>query len=942
MIRRARNILTDGTVYGLLLTAAVLSLQRAGVLENLERWCYDQRVRACQFFTPPPTDRLVHLDIDDAVLDSLGAWPWPRATLAELMDEIASTRPRAIAMDILFHDPQEVKYEPRGDGTYRAIDNDAEFAASVKRAGCVVIGMSLPVVPNSAADQSLYERIRAALYSDLERNEKEVVALLVKNGVSERAAEDATSKDFHQARRDAMYARIHDLLRQRPLSIAELKPLLLPGSIGKARSVAFHVLESEYPRAAADLALVRFSRPLPPGLPPLLQIDDELAPIPALARAAASAAFFDYPPEAGGVVRRVPLFIQHGGRVYPHISVALAAMMLNAKLSDFEFSEDAVSIPRADGSRTTLPVYTIHSETLHRNVPMMFDIPYFGSGNWQTMYEKVGGTHLSLNTVWDVCLTRRRIVENSRQADDALRGIYELYDESKLKKFIKQPIPPGDSVTRQALLGQALDEYKDFIKLAEETNPADLKDDADRKTNAQFVAAGRAVRQVLEQYPLLQHQLESQRTVLQQRLADRAVLIGWVATSSVADQVPTSLHAKCPGVVIHGTIFNAIMTGHFWRRAPVWVDGVVIALAGLIATFLASRLSPSRAFVYAILLAGGYAAFNGMVLFDHNSRIVSLAGPLIAIIIVWAGCTLARLLIESWERARITRRFSSYVDPSLVSYVAEHPEEARLEGQVRELTVVFTDLAGFTQLTEQIGEKTVGLLNEFMGMAVPIIRSHKGLVNKFLGDGIMFFFGAPLEVPDHAARAIASVLDLQSGMARLNETFVARGLPTLKVRAGISTGHMVVGDAGYEDASDYTVLGDCVNLGARLESANKLIGSACLITDRTVEMSGDRFLVRPIGKICVVGRQAGTMTYEAIARADAATPEQLKLAALTREVVDCYLAGGVDECLAAIERMEQALGQSRLTALYREQCALSRELLAKGQVFDCQIVLSEK
>lgn len=943
MIRGARNILNNGTVYGLLLTAMVLSMEHAGALENLEHWCYDQRIRYFQFFNPPPTDRLVHLDIDDAVMDSVGQWPWPRAKLAEMIDEIGAARPRAIAMDIIFTDPATVRWEPQGDGHFKGIDDDQEFAAALRRAGCVLLGTSLPFVPSQPPNR-LHEAVRAALVENLELGPAEVAAVLRKEGNGDRGLDDQVAQEFLPARREAVYLCVHRQLEHQPYTVAQLRKILLKNSDDNQRNAVGHVLDDAYRQAMADLALVRFSRSVPPNVPPLLQAEEEHAPVPALTEAAASAAFVDYPPESSGTVRRVPLFLEHNGRMYPHISIAMAAMEIGTKLDEFRFTADSVIIPRhfGDGDDVVVPVYTIQSETLHRAVPTMFDIPFFGTSHWETMYDKVGGAHMSLIAVWDICQTRHRLLENSRQADEALRAGYELSDKARLAAFNQHPPAADDIETREKLIRSLMNDYGPFFDAAEKTRPEDLPDEAARHDNAVLAATGKALRLALEQYPRLKRQLETQRAQLASRLRDRAVLIGWTATASLSDKVPTPLHSDCPGVVIHGVIYNAMMTGHFWRRAPEWVNALVTIGAGLIATLFASRLMPSRAFVYAILLGGGYAVFNGLVLFDRGGHIVSLAGPLVAIAVVWAGCTLVRLLVESMERARITRRFSSYVDPSLVTYVAAHPEEVRLEGQVRELTVVFTDLEGFTKLTEQLGEKTVALLNEFMGMAVPIIRSHKGLVNKFLGDGIMFFFGAPLELPDHAARAIATVLDLQSAMVRLNETFVARGLPKLKLRAGISTGNMVVGDAGSEDASDYTVLGDCVNLGARLESANKLIGSACLVTHRTIELAGDSFLVRPIGTLCVVGRQAGTVTHEPLARLHDATAAQQQLARLTRDVVECYTAGKLDECVQTIERMESELGPSRFTALYREQCEASRTRLMPGETFDCQIVLSEK
>lgn len=947
MIGRARNILSNGAVYGLLLTAMVLSMQHAGVLENLEHWCYDQRVRYFQFFNPPPTDRLVHLDIDDAVMDSLGQFPWPRQKLAEMIDEIAAAKPRSIAMDVLFSDAEAVRWLPQGTGRFREIDDDAEFAAAIRRAGCVVIGTSFPF--DSRPSNPVFQAVREALTENLERDKSDVAAILRKKGIGGGSVEDQVAREFIPARREAAYLRVRRELERHPWTARQLHGILLRQTDENRRTPIENVLDEQYAHVAADLAVARFSRPVPAGLPPLLRADQEIAPIPALTEAAASAAFFDYPPESGGTVRRVPLFIEHNGRIYPHISIVMAAMQLGASFDELRFGADSITIPRhiGEGGDVVVPVYTIQSETLRRAVPMMFDIPFFGSSHWESMYDKVGAAHLTLNVVWDICQTRRRIIDNNLKADDALKLYYAVSQPEEqatktIGAFEAHPLPPADVESRQGLLQKAVEDFEPFFQDAASKRLADISDPRERLETEKLASTGKAIHFVLTQMPLLKAELEAERTRLRQRLADRAVLIGWTATASVTDRPPTPLHSNCPGVVIHGVIYNAMMTGHFWRRAPNWVNGLVTICAGLIATLFASRLTPSRAFVYAILMAGGYWVFNGLFLFDRAGRIVSLAGPLVAIAVVWAGCTLVRLLVESMERARITRRFSSYVDPSLVSYVAEHPDQVRLEGQVRELTVVFTDLEGFTKLTEQLGEKAVAILNEFMGMAVPIIRSHKGLVNKFLGDGIMFFFGAPLELPDHAARAIASVLDLQSAMVRLNETFVARGLPRLALRAGISTGHMVVGDAGSADASDYTVLGDCVNLGARLESANKLIGSSCLVTHRTIELAGDAFLVRPIGTLCVVGRQAGTMTHEPLARVDHVTETQAQLADLTRDVVECYQAGKLDECLHAIERMEAAVGRNKFTALYREQCESGRIRLRPGEAYDCQIVLTEK
>jgi adenylate cyclase len=369
----------------------------------------------------------------------------------------------------------------------------------------------------------------------------------------------------------------------------------------------------------------------------------------------------------------------------------------------------------------------------------------------------------------------------------------------------------------------------------------------------------------------------------------------------------------------------------------------------VLATLAVSFFPPGKALLASVLLILGYLALNGYVLFDYGNLVLGAAGPLVAVGAVYSGGTLAKLAVERWERARITRRFSSYVDPKIVAYVIKHPDLRHFEGQVREMTVSFCDVVGFTTLTEKYGSDTVPMLNELWGVMVPVIRANGGIVNKFLGDGIMFFFGAPEQSSNHARDAVAAVLAMRRALhLEYNEKIApSRKWPPLALRWGVSTGNMVVGDAGSADtgaggAADYTVLGDNVNLCSRLEGANKAVGTSALVTGRTVELAKDAgILFRPVGKLCVVGKHEGVMAYEPLARMDDATDAQKRLAADTRAMVEAFLGGRLPECVAAIDRVESLHGPSKLTALYRDRCEwFLRD--PSPEPFDCQIVLTEK
>jgi adenylate cyclase len=256
------------------------------------------------------------------------------------------------------------------------------------------------------------------------------------------------------------------------------------------------------------------------------------------------------------------------------------------------------------------------------------------------------------------------------------------------------------------------------------------------------------------------------------------------------------------------------------------------------------------------------------------------------------------------------------------------------------MSVVFTDLAGYTSLTEKLRERAVKILGRYKALMVPAIRKHRGLIHAFMGDGIMFSYGAPEPNPNHAADAVATALEVQAVTAAFNEELAADGHDRVVTRVGICTGPAVVGDSGSDEGSDYACLGNTTNLAARLESANKAVGTTVMLSGRTVELAGDRFLVRPIARMVVKGKTEWEMTYELLAPAEAATDDQRRLAALTTEMFDAYVAARFADCAAAADRLEAAFGPSKLAALYRDACA--QHQASPPADFQGQIVLREK
>jgi len=951
-------LLFDTTVIGVVLTLFVVVLDvMTGAFRSLDAWFYDQRAGICQHWSPAATDKLVFVDLDDASLAATGRWPWPRSTLAAILDEINTAGAKAVALDIVFPEPTDVRTVRRGSEVVD-IDDDAIFAAAIARAKNVLIPVSLTT---GIANSTLFEKIREFLRADLEIGEAELYQRLL-NDPSKALPPGSKfpTETYIQARRAAMNDRLTELVGEADLPIAELRKKLVPRTDPEfAGSPMFRLLDDELRKVQAIRPLTRFSLPIPPGLGSLVALNADSPPVAAFSNAAALGGYVNYFPGEGGKVRQIPLFVNQRGRLFPQIALALACASLDVDVRTVKIEADAITIPRpaGKGPDIRIPVRSIHAPQFGQSVGLFMDVPVRGTRTWEYIFDDNGHQkpelHISMAAVWDVQLIRQRIAKNNENLDRALRTLLDDdpsitssetprlgLDAARYKQFIDSMPAAEDIKARVALVEYARQQLKetgnDQLPLMKDS---ELPDARERVKRDEVGAAIKGIERAMQQNARFQAQLADRRAFLRDKISDRAVLVGWAATGTT-DKVPTAIQPDCPGVVVHGMVYNGIMTGELWRHAPKWVTVLLTLLIGLAVTASNGFLGPTRSLLVTIVLGLVFLLVNGFLLFDYANTCVELAAPITTLAGVWSAGALAGFIIEARERAAIRKRFSSYVDPKLVDYVDEHPN-VTFDGQVREMSVIFTDLAGFTTLSEKLREETVAILSDYLSLMVPIIRRHDGFVNKFLGDGIMCFYNAPRDDVDHAAHAVQTCLEMQEAMKTFADRLDARGLPRVAMRCGVSTGTMVVGDSGPADASDYTVLGDAVNFASRLEGANKVTGTLVLISQRTVELIEDKFLVRPVGRLQVVGKTQGVMTYEPLAKIDDATAEHRLIVSLSAELVAAYVSGDFGKCIEVANRMDAELGQSKLAALYRRTCEKCIET-PPGEDFAGNITLTEK
>lgn len=341
--------------------------------------------------------------------------------------------------------------------------------------------------------------------------------------------------------------------------------------------------------------------------------------------------------------------------------------------------------------------------------------------------------------------------------------------------------------------------------------------------------------------------------------------IVFVAVTAVgaADFRPTAFSETYPGVELHATVLQNLLRGDFLRST-----GPRVAVAAiLLISFLMAGLvySFDSALIYSLLSLMAGLAYFGLCcwMFRARSLWLPMVAPLTAGVFAFAGPTLTRYATEGREKRKYRKTLVKYLSPQLVDTIMEDFNWASLRAEKRTLTVLFSDVRGFTSFSEKFPPETViATLNEHLNMMVSVIFDHQGTLDKFVGDCVMAFWGAPLVQPNHAELAARAGLEMIKGLEKLNQKWQSEGRPTLQIGVGINTGEMLFGNIGSEQRMDFTVIGDSVNLGARLESATKELHASVVISEATYLEIQERAEVRPLGEISVKGKAQKIVVYE--------------------------------------------------------------------------------
>ena len=318
---------------------------------------------------------------------------------------------------------------------------------------------------------------------------------------------------------------------------------------------------------------------------------------------------------------------------------------------------------------------------------------------------------------------------------------------------------------------------------------------------------------------------------------------------------------RMPGIQVHAAVADDFLSNRFMRPESRTVRIALIAAFALLIGLLAAVLP---AWWAAALFAAIVATFALVATRQFaTGHWINMTQPTLASSLALFGGVGYQYFFEGREKRKMKRLFGQYVSKDVYEQLVANPDLARLGGQRRQMTVLFSDIRGFTTVSEKgQPEDIVATLNEYFTRMVEIVFAHKGTLDKFVGDMVMALFGAPLDDPHHAEHAVDAALEMIRELNRLNEKWIAEGRPALDIGIGISTGPMIAGNIGSEAIMSYTVIGDAVNLGARLESLNKEYRTRIIISEATRAALPDRYLFRPLGDVVVKGKTRPVAIFE--------------------------------------------------------------------------------
>jgi adenylate cyclase len=847
------------------------ALELSGVFIRAEHGVYD----AWLHLKPEVEQReeILFLDVDDLAINRVGVWPWSRDTMARGLITLREFQSGPVVFDIEYVDASPL-----------AVDG-----------------------------QTLNERIPGAFDREFSDISGSVEGLIQAIAAGQIPPEDAG--DFIQDLR-GLTEEAEDRLLRRVQEIVRNNDLVL-GNAAEANGNAWFTInlipdeEEEITPERRELAIEKTAIANVTGSHPLILEARGIRPaIVPILQGGSGAGFPNVIIDEDGVRRRIELFRRYDGHWFGQLVVAPMVKWLDVQ--EITVGKNTVVFHDA-----LLP-----GEEARRDIR----IPLAEDGtlllNWAKGEYTESFRHLSFyeviyyeNLLDDLAFNLAAMDESGYlQYHDGDRDFLDAHTYAQ--GLVTEVLETGDGDVLEELA--PVREY--FVSEAEAflTGPAEediLRDITGALDDPNLSGDMREfygelqeeIPSVFEGTRSVLRDLQETREILASNVSDSFVIIGYTGTGTTDIGVNPFIN-EYANTGTHGTVVNTILTRRFIDDLPRWVSVVIAVVFTAIFVVISRKRSANTTLLLgfagaAVVTAGSAAAFVGLRLF------LPIMPPVLTLFLSAVGQSVLKYIEVAREKNHIRNAFNHYLSTDVINEILDDPTRLRLGGEKRELTAMFTDVKGFSTISESLDpEELVKLLNRYLSEMSDIVLQLRGTIDKFEGDAIISFFGAPIPYDDHSSRACSAAIRMKKIETYLNEHFLSENLSPspLQTRIGINTGEMVVGNMGTANRMDYTIMGHAVNLAARLEGVNKQYGTWILTSELTYNAAGDSFLARKLDRVRVVGVSEPVRLIEIVDESELA-PEQT-----------VQLVGDFHQGLEAFEHREWGEAASTFSRLNRE------------------------
>lgn len=892
-----------------------------GLIDGLENVTYYFRYRMkyddmgdSQSESKDFPDYGIHIvDIDDRSMEKMGFyWNWDRSYQAKMVDSLSSHFPAAIAYDVLFYDKEDPKHRQRLDRIlarsisadttqkaaasnlrellYSSVNYDEEFADAIKRSGRVYMGLCL-------ADENDYEHVSQVA--------------------------NRMNMEWHDSLKPSSALTLPKEAQARFIDRKSIIDGIYPDLARNAKEIGHvNVVDVGDDGIISQIPLLyRFGSNSPFYLPLSIRTVATLFGTPNEEIEVRPEEFID-------IGKPFKLFKDSSGEIsfsYPDVSPAQIRAVLSHKEKILALEEDQVhrvssylAVKKDDQGRSCLQLRrgAVYPESLRGRLPFQVtdalmnlsadDVLNLKPGEETALCEQIllirdsdfewlvefpdGGeawlTEQEIRTIGMVASGDLKLGE-----DQDRKLLFFEFWVKRQDGLLVSSIPVLRGKTLEQLCGM---DWKDI----EELKPGARKDfganvriplrEHNRHTITFFGPSAEPF-PYFSFYDIMENEARGE-------MEGKIFIVG-SASPSLFDIKAVPHEQSYPAVEIHASLMNSFLTNTFVKRLSRTQDFVILVVVGVIIALIAFYLRPLWGGLFA-----GFAIFaylvTAMIFFDQNLLWIEMVRPVLSIILSFTAVMAYRYMTEEKDRKFLQSTFKQYLSPELIDMMYTQKQKPRLGGEEGIRTAYFTDIQGFSTFSEKLGSPTklVELLNEYLSAMTDILLSRFGTLDKYEGDAIIAFFGAPVDMPDHAVQACHTALDMQAALGELRKKWFSEGskwpqiVHNMRMRIGINTGAITTGNMGSAVRMNYTMMGDAVNLAARLESAAKQYGVYTMISHYTHDLVRDTFETRQLDKIVVVGRSEPIVVYELLGRRGELDADLIRLLDIYSSALEAFYA----------------------------------------------------